>query len=221
MSLRGTLTKPRGIKQTPGGQWAAVPRGTRLSCRILAAVPGPWLSSVTECQAVPTPPSLGLQPDGGAQTSSSPWACFQVLPQRLQGSVTAMPRPGRQPSSPCTEHPTGINSVPELTGLFPSGQEMGSVLRWEVDARQGSTACAGSSSPTSTGHVTRRTTLPRAGSYRTTSSTDVPSKWPLPRPSRERITTDAKVGHQCQGQLAHGRAGHPQPQSPAPALSSH
>lgn len=194
MSLRGTLTKPRGIKQTPGGQWAAVPHGTRLSCHILAAVPGPWLSSVTECQAVPTPPSLGLQPDGGAQTSSSPWARFQVSLQWLQGSVTAMPRPGRQPSSPCTEHPMGINSVPELTGLFSSGQEMGSVLQWEGRC-------------TSRLYSLRRILIPNQhGSCH--PQDHISSGWFLPdhlqhRCTKQTAAAQAKQGknhHRCQGQ---------------------
>lgn len=172
-----------------------MPCGTRLSCHILAAVPGPWLFPC-------------LHPLGFTQTEEPklPPAPRRV-PRICHDGCRAprQPRRGRAGSHPPprTQCPAGVNLVPELTGsmsgLFPCGREMGSVPRWEADAFQGSTACVGSSSPSRTGRVTHRTWFPGAGSYRTSSGTRVPSKRPLPRARRAGTATDARDGHRCQG----------------------
>lgn len=125
MSLRGTLTKPRWIKQMPGGQQAAAPALGSSALQRTAGPPHPRCGpqSLAELRSLSRGARLfpHLRPLSFSQTEEPklpppPRARFQVLPRWLLGSATATLRPGRQPSSPCTKCPTGVNSVPELTG---------------------------------------------------------------------------------------------------------
>lgn len=116
-----------------------------------------------------------------------PQAHSEALLRWLQGSVTVTATlcPGRQTSTPCAKHPTGINSAPELTRSVP-----GSVPLLLGDGGP----CPGrrwmhfgALWPTWDPRPQPASHLQEQASYWTSSSTQ-----PLPLPSRAGNATDAR-----------------------------